>query len=265
LISAYVLVPVEDTARTAIVASIWDVRTRKPAADEINAYRMLNSGEWIPTFIYEEVKANPGPSLPQSALGYYERYVNVTWLRRSSVIPLFLAVFVLVLYLLGKFFGAGIGRLIWRWFEGLVNRLPLIRNVYSSVKQVTDFIFSEREIGFHRVVAIEYPRQGIWAIAFVTGEGMLDVRAAANEPMLSVLVPTSPIPGTGFTVIVRKCEVLDLNMTVDQAIQYLVSCGVVIPFVQQIREEDGHRLGSEGAVGPRQRPPQPPTRSGALD
>jgi uncharacterized membrane protein len=147
----------------------------------------------------------------------------------------------------------------------VINRLPVIRNVYSSVKQVTDFIFSERQIGFSRVVAIEYPRQGIWAIAFVTGEGMLDVRAAANEPMLSVLVPTSPIPGTGFTVIVRKCEVLDLNMTVDQAIQYLVSCGVVVPFAQQSREGSGYRLGTEVAADPRQRPPQPQINPGTFD
>jgi len=265
LISAYVLVPVEDAARSVIVASIWDVRTKKPVAAEEDGYRMLNSGEWIPAYVYENVKANPGPVLPQAALGYYERYVSVTWLRRSTVIPLFLAVFVLVLYVLGKFFGAGVGRWLWRWFEGVINRLPLIRNVYSSVKQVTDFIFSERQIGFNRVVAIEYPRQGIWAIAFVTGEGMLDVRAAANEPMLSVLVPTSPIPGTGFTVIVRKREVLDLNMTVDQAIQYLVSCGVVVPSVQQIREGMGYRLGTEIAVEPRHRPLQPPINSDTFD
>lgn len=119
--------------------------------------------------------------------------------------------------------------------------LPVIRNVYSSVKQVTDFFFSEQTIGFNRVVAIQYPRQGIWAIAFATGEGMLDVRAATNEPMLSVLVPTSPVPGTGFTVMVRQRDAVELNMTVDQAIQYIVSCGVVIPLVQQSREEPGDR------------------------
>ena len=245
LISDHVLAPIENVARDVIVTSMWDVRTRPPPAAQAKAYRQLNSGEWIPAHIYESVKINPGAILPQSALGYYERYVTVTWLRRSTVVPLFLAVFVLVLYVLGKFFGAGVGRLIWRWFEGLINRLPVIRNVYSSVKQVTDFVFSERQVGFNRVVAVEYPRHGIWAIAFVTGEGMLDVRAAANEPMLSVLIPTSPIPGTGFTVIIRKSEVLDLNMTVDQALQYLVSCGVVIPFGQQPPEESSHRLGAD--------------------
>jgi uncharacterized membrane protein len=130
--------------------------------------------------------------------------------------------------------------------------------VYSSVKQVTDFVFNERRIGFNRVVAVEYPRQGIWAVAFVTGEGMLDVRAAANEPVLSVLIPTSPIPGTGFTVVVRKSEVLDLNMTVDQAIQYLVSCGVVIPPQQQIREDIGYRMAAEFAAAQKRTSPSEP-------
>jgi putative ABC transport system permease protein len=170
----------------------------------------------------------------------------------------------LVLYVLGKFFRAGVGHWIWKWFEGVINRLPVIRNVYSSVKQVTDFFFSEQQIGFNRVVAIEYPRQGLWAIAFVTGEGMLDVRSATNEPMLSVLVPTSPIPGTGFTVMVRQRDALDLNMTVDQAVQYLVSCGVVVPFVQQSRVGNGNWQGAEVAADPRRRLSQP-LPSGSLD
>jgi len=107
--------------------------------------------------------------------------------------------------------------------------LPVIRNVYSSVKQVTDFMFSEREIEYTRVVAVEYPRRGIWTVAMVTGESLLDIRGAANEPVLSVLIPTSPMPFTGFTVTIKKSETIDLNITIDQAFQFIVSCGVVVP------------------------------------
>ncbi len=249
LISAYVLTPVENAARRLIVTAIWDVRTQRPAAAHVKSYQELGSGEWIPRHVYEVVKANPGPALPQTAQGCYERYVDLAYLQRTMVVPVFLAVFVLVLYLLGKFFGAGIGRWLWSLFEGLIERLPLIRNVYSSVKQVTDYVFDERRVGFNRVVAVEYPRHGIWAIAFVTGEGILDVRAAANEPVLSLLIPTSPVPGTGFTAMVRKSEVLDLNMTVDQALQYIVSCGVVVPPHQQNRGELGHRVLAGIAAG----------------
>jgi uncharacterized membrane protein len=114
-------------------------------------------------------------------------------------------------------------------FERVITRLPFVRNVYSSVKQVTDFVFSEREIEYTRVVAVEYPRKGIWQLAFVTGETLLDVSAAANEATLTVFFPCSPMPFTGFTATVKRSETLDLNVTTEQAIQYLVSCGVVSP------------------------------------
>jgi uncharacterized membrane protein len=104
-----------------------------------------------------------------------------------------------------------------------------VRNVYSSVKQVTEFFLSRRELEFTRVVAIEYPRKNCWAVAFVTGESPLDVIEAAGEPVISVLVPTSPMPVTGFTCIVLKREVVDLNITIDQALEYIISCGVVVP------------------------------------
>jgi len=134
-----------------------------------------------------------------------------------------------MLYLLGKFLAAGVGRFFWMQFERLINRLPVIRNVYSSVKQVTDFMFSEREIEYTRVVAVEYPRKGVWTVAMVTGDSLLDIRSAANEPVMSVLIPTSPMPFTGFTVTVKKSETIDLNITIDQAFQFIVSCGVVAP------------------------------------
>jgi uncharacterized membrane protein len=114
-------------------------------------------------------------------------------------------------------------------FERGISRLPLVRNVYSSVKQVTDFMFSEREIEYTRVVAIEYPRKGLWQIAFVTGESLLDVATAANEPVITVFLPCSPMPLTGYTAIVKRSETIDLNITMEQALQFIVSCGVVLP------------------------------------
>ncbi len=166
--------------------------------------------------------------------GYYtDDYIRRKILRRELVLPLFIAVFLLVASMLGRFVAVGVGRMLVNWFDVLVQRLPLISNVYGSVKQVTDFVLTEREIEFNRVVAIEYPRKGIWSVGFVTGESMEDIRAAANEPVLSVLMPTSPMPVTGFTVTVMKSEAVDLNITVDQAIQFIVSCGVVVPKHQQ--------------------------------
>jgi uncharacterized membrane protein len=169
-------------------------------------------------------------------------------LTRGLVLPGFLSTFILVLYLLGKFVAAPVGRMIVNSFDTLINRLPLISNVYSSVKQVTDFFLTEREIEFNRVVAVEYPRRGVWSVGFVTGESMLDIRSAANEPVLSVLMPTSPMPATGFTITVRKSEVVDLDLTIDQAIQFVVSCGVVVPRHQQQTPEGNIALGISAAI-----------------
>jgi uncharacterized membrane protein len=202
-------------------------------------YVALADRKWIPRSVYEVVEENPGGLVISTATAplIYERYVMVRILPRWRTLPVFLVLFVGILYLLGKFLAAGIGRIFITGIETLINRVPIVRNVYSSVKQVTDFIFSEREIEFNRVVAVEYPRAGIWALGFVTGESLLDIRSAANEPVLSVLVPTSPMPATGFTVSIRKSETIDLDITIDQAVQYLVSCGVVVPAHQQPRDE----------------------------
>lgn len=171
-------------------------------------------------------------------VGYHtDEYIRETHLQRRIVLPLFFSVFLLVSYMLGKFVAAGVGRMFVNWTEVLIQRLPLVSNVYGSVKQVTDFVLTEREIEFNRVVAVEYPRKGVWSIGFVTGESMADIRAAANESVLSVLMPTSPMPVTGFTITVKKSEAVDLNITVDQAIQFVVSCGVVVPIQQQLSKE----------------------------
>lgn len=229
LIQAYVLEPVEGLAEWAIVSAIRDVRDQQPPPPEGNQFVQIESGRWISQNIYKAVEDKRLSPRPQTADAYYREYVRMRYLKRSTVIPLFLAAFILVMYFLGKFLAAGVGRWTWLRIEGIIHRLPIIRNVYSSVKQVTDFIFSEQEIQFNRVVAVEYPRKGMWSIGFVTGESMLDIRSAANEPVLSVLMPTSPMPMTGFTITVRKSETVDLNISIDQAIQFVVSCGVVVP------------------------------------
>lgn len=201
----------------------------------------ITGKKWIPQGVYDTVKADPGDLKIETATSgdIYNRYVRDTYLKRWITIPTFLSVFVTLLYLFGKFIAAGMGRMFWNGVEALIHRLPVIRNVYSSVKQVTDFVFSEREIEYTRVVAVQYPRKGVWSIGFVTGESMIDIRSAANEAVLSVLMPTSPMPATGFTITVRKSETIDLNITIDQAIQFVVSCGVVVPAQQQQNEISG--------------------------
>jgi uncharacterized membrane protein len=240
-VADYLLVPAENTVRSLLLAEYeknivrpdeLPPNQRGAAEAQINGrtYRRTGDGQFIPAehFIEAETYAGRSP-LPNSAEGVYRLYVDRKFLPRYIVIPIFLCVFLLTLYLLGKFLAAGVGRFFWVQFERGITRLPLVRNVYSSVKQVTDFMFSEREIEYTRVVAIEYPRKGLWQIAFVTGEGLLDVASAANEPVVTVFLPCSPMPLTGYTAIVKRSETIDLNITMEQALQFIVSCGVVLP------------------------------------
>jgi uncharacterized membrane protein len=189
------------------------------------------SGQYVPLadydFVFKELRPQPPPTTP---IGLYMEIASVRsigswWLLSAAS----LSIAIVVMYFLGRFVTARIGKWFVRKIEGILVRVPLVRNVYSTVKQVTDFVLSDREVEFQRVVALEYPRAGSWTIGFVTGEGMLDCAAEVREPMLTVLVPTSPVPAGGFTVMVTRSSVIDLDLTVDQAVQFVVSCGVLIP------------------------------------
>ena len=164
-----------------------------------------------------------------TAWGLYLRFVKIEYLKWYNVLPAFLAIFILLLYFLGKMLAGRFGQFLWARIERVIHSVPLVRNVYSSAKQVTEFLFNHKNLKFTRVVAVQYPRKNTWTIGFVTGESFLDIRTVAEEPILAVLVPTSPMPVTGFTTTVLKSETIDLNITVDQALEYIVSCGVVVP------------------------------------
>jgi len=271
-----VLSPVESLSENCVAWAIEDIRENETIQAELDASpenraelktiddRLVytaNDGiqlvavnnQWLPNSVFSIVNNNRGDEKLVTAHDYYKRYVQIRYLKRHLMLPALLAIFLAVMYLVGKLLAAGIVRILWHAFESLINRLPIIRNVYSSVKQVTDFAFSENEVQFTRVVAVEYPRKGIWSIGFVTGASFLDIRKAVGEPMLSVLMPTSPMPATGFTIAVPKSETIDLNITIDQAIQYCVSCGVVVPDHQLARSaiegEVRRRTGQSPASG----------------
>jgi uncharacterized membrane protein len=234
---SYLLEPVTGWARQGLVWYLADVRDDLPpptppdqtTTQDGRVYRRLDNGTFIPLTVYQRVKKQTDGPLPSTGEGFYGRYVDLTYLRPYYAIPCFLAVFVLLLDFLGKFMAAGIGGMFGNLFERLVARLPGVRAVYSAVKQVSDFVFTQREIKVTRIVAVEYPRKGIWSMGFVTGESLAAIHDAAQEPVLTVLIPYSPVPVTGCTIMVRRSECIDLNLTFDQACQFIVSCGVVVP------------------------------------
>lgn len=254
-VAVYLLNPLENATRAVAVNYFADIRTPNDVdvhpnpGDKVTldgqtyaftskgtisindkVYHRTEDGRFIPAEVFEEVRKGVGRDpMPTTAKGIYSWYVEHYWLPKRFVIPVYLCLFLLVLYLLGKFLAAGVGHFFWNQFERIIHRLPLVSNVYSSIKQVTDFLFSEPEMQYTRVVAIEYPRRGIWTLGFITGEGMRDIQSTVEETVVSAFVPHSPMPFTGFAVTVKKSETIDLSITVDQAIQFVVSCGVVIP------------------------------------
>ncbi|MCA9079076.1 MAG: DUF502 domain-containing protein [Planctomycetaceae bacterium] len=210
-------------------------------------------GEWaVPYRVYAKVAQSlPPGQVPTSARAVYMEYVASQYL--TGVVPLsVLTIFLLValLYFVGRFVSARVGRWIFSRVEDqILGRLPVVRNVYGSVKQVTDFVFSEKQqVEYRRVVAVQYPREGVYTVGFVTGESFLEIALSAGEPCVAVLIPTSPMPMTGFTISVPRSEIIDLNITVEQAMQFCISCGVLTPAEHKLTPELMNRLVNSGQL-----------------
>ncbi|HUV39213.1 MAG TPA: DUF502 domain-containing protein [Planctomycetota bacterium] len=136
---------------------------------------------------------------------------------------------ILFIYALGLFIGTIVGRRLWHGVESRLMRFPVVRTVYPFIRQVTDFIFREHELAFRRVVAIEYPRKGVWAMGFLTGRGFSGLRERAADDLVTVFIPSSPTPMTGYVVLISEREVVPLDMTVEQAFRMIISGGVIKP------------------------------------
>ena len=123
-----------------------------------------------------------------------------------------------------------IGKRLLGWGDAVVRRIPVVRSIYSSVKQVSDTLFSENGNAFRTAVLIEWPRDNVWTIAFVTGAPGSDVVAhLGGGDYLSVYVPTTPNPTGGYFVMLKRSDCIELKMSVDDALKYVVSMGVVSP------------------------------------
>lgn len=114
-------------------------------------------------------------------------------------------------------------------WDRFINRIPIVKSIYSSVKQVSDTLFSSKGNAFRQAVLIPYPRNGSWTIAFVTGNPAQEVANKLKEEHLNVFVPTTPNPTSGFFMIVPKADMIELDMTVEEALKHIVSMGSVPP------------------------------------
>jgi len=122
-----------------------------------------------------------------------------------------------------------IGKKVVQMWEGIVTRIPVVNSIYSSVKQVSDTLFSSSGNAFRKAVLVQYPREGSWTIAFLTGVPGGDVRNHLRGDYISIYVPTTPNPTSGFFLMVPRADTIELDMNVDEALKYIVSMGVVSP------------------------------------
>jgi len=158
----------------------------------------------------------PGAYQPDQLLGIHLPGLGVI---------LSLLILVLTGVLAANFFGQ---RLVG-WGESLLSRIPFVRVIYNSVKQVINTLLSTNSEAFRKVMLIEYPRKGMWSIAFQTGTANSEINTKTNEEMISLYIPTTPNPTSGFLLILPKHEAIELSMSIDEALKFIISLGVMHP------------------------------------
>ncbi|MET3133487.1 putative membrane protein [Oxalobacteraceae bacterium GrIS 1.11] len=136
---------------------------------------------------------------------------------------------VLIVFVTGLLTNNLVGNYVVRMWEKVVQRIPIVNSLYSSVKQVSDTLFSSSGNAFRKAVLVPYPHQNSWTIAFLTGVPGGDVKNHLVGDYVSVYVPTTPNPTSGFFLMMKRGDVVELDMSVDVALKYIVSMGVVAP------------------------------------
>ncbi|WP_018232065.1 DUF502 domain-containing protein [Thioalkalivibrio thiocyanodenitrificans] len=122
-----------------------------------------------------------------------------------------------------------VGRKLVELWEGIVQHIPLVRTIYSAVKQVMETLLGNGGDSFRKVLMIEYPRKGLWTLAFQTGVGVGEMQHRTHREVLTVFVPTTPNPTSGFIILVPRDDVVELDMTVEDGLKLVMSLGVVTP------------------------------------
>jgi uncharacterized membrane protein len=177
---------------------------------------------WVDSVVLPLIPSNLRP----------EKYIGIN-LRGVGLI--FFLIFTIVVGWVAK---GLIGKSLIRFGESLVDRMPVVRSIYSGVKQIAETVFAQSERSFEKACLIQYPRKGIWAIAFIstTAKGELVQKAETGGDMLSVFLPTTPNPTSGFLLFLPREDVIELDMSVEDAAKLVISAGLVYPGQQPASE-----------------------------
>lgn len=160
---------------------------------------------------------------------------------QSYVPGLGIVTLVLLILAVGLFTTNVIGRQVVKWWEGLLNRVPVVRGIYSTIKSMMDVLSASERGRYNRVVLIQFPKNGQYCFAFVTGTTQGEAQSVTPEPLLNVYVPTSPNPTSGYFLLVPEKDVTPVDISVEEAMKLIVSGGLYSP------EQPGGRAGTDGA------------------
>ena len=164
---------------------------------------------------------------------YLRDYLGVEF----SVPGIGVVILFIVITLIGWLTASFLGRILVRIGENMVARMPIVRSLYGAVKQITETVFRNQSEAFRQPVLVEYPRRGLWTIAFITGETEGEVKNRTLEETVNIYVPTTPNPTSGFMLFVPKEDIVYLDMSVEEAIKMVVSIGIVTPPDRRPEEE----------------------------
>ena len=178
---------------------------------------------WVDGFVLPFV---PDAYRPEQILNTFFGYDLKLNIRGVGVV-----VFLIFATLVGWLAKGLIGRSFIKYAENLVNRMPVVRSFYSGIKQIAETVFAQQERSFEKACMIEYPRKGIWAIGFIstTAKGEIAERNSSAGPMVSVFVPTTPNPTSGFLLFFPKADIVELDMSIEDAAKLVISAGLVYP------------------------------------
>ena len=167
----------------------------------------------------------PPPFRPEELLGF-----------RIPGLGAILALIVLVVT--GMLAANLLGRRLVKLYESLLERIPVVRTVYGAVKKFAEIVLSDSTASFNKVLLIEYPREGLYSLAFQTSENPGEIRAVTGEPIVAVFLPTTPNPTSGFMLFVPSRSVIELDMPVEAALKMIISLGVVVPEWHPLHPDD---------------------------
>ncbi len=136
---------------------------------------------------------------------------------------------VVILLVTGVLAANIVGRRLVSFWERMLERIPIVRSVYSATKNFTEIVFSDSDQSFKKVLLIEYPRKGLYGLAFQTATELGEIQSRVGEELVCTFVPTTPNPTSGFIIILPKKDVIELDMEIDEALKMIISLGVVVP------------------------------------